>query len=102
MLIMKRRKGESILIGEDIEIQLVHIGRSRVKVAIRAPQDLRILHLALHPGREASKSVRWTASVVPARLGVAIALLMSTTRTEGTQVWGVVVTRGHLALTPSY
>jgi len=43
MLMMKRRQGEAILIGDDIEIQLAHIGRSKVKLAIRAPRHLRVI-----------------------------------------------------------
>ncbi|HUB82523.1 MAG TPA: carbon storage regulator [Bryobacteraceae bacterium] len=39
MLIMSRRRGESILIGDDIEIVIAHVGRSRVKVGIRAPRE---------------------------------------------------------------
>ena len=38
MLMMSRRQGEVILIGDDIEILIAHIGRSRVKVGIRAPR----------------------------------------------------------------
>ena len=43
MLIMSRRQGETILIGEDIEIVIAHIGRSRVKVGIRAPRQLLVV-----------------------------------------------------------
>lgn len=39
MLMMSRREGEVILIGDDIEIVVAHIGRSRVKVGIRAPRE---------------------------------------------------------------
>ena len=39
MLVMSRRQGETILIGDDIEIVIAHIGRSRVKVGIRAPRE---------------------------------------------------------------
>lgn len=35
---MRRRAGESILIGEDIEIQIIHIGESRIKIGITAPR----------------------------------------------------------------
>ena len=42
-MMMKRRQGEAILIGDDIEIQLAHIGRSKVKLAIRAPRHLRVI-----------------------------------------------------------
>ena len=38
MLVMSRRQGETILIGDEIEIVIAHIGRSRVKVGIRAPR----------------------------------------------------------------
>ena len=43
MLIISRRQGEAILIGEDIEIVIAHIGRSRVKVGIRAPRATPVL-----------------------------------------------------------
>ena len=36
---MSRRAGETILIGDDIEVVIAHIGRSRVKVGIRAPRE---------------------------------------------------------------
>lgn len=36
---MSRREGETILIGDEIEIVIAHIGRSRVKVGIRAPRE---------------------------------------------------------------
>jgi carbon storage regulator len=43
VLIMSRRQGETILIGEDIEIVIAHIGRSRVKVGIRAPRQMLVV-----------------------------------------------------------
>jgi len=43
MLIMSRRQGETILIGNDIEIVIAHIGRSRVKVGIRAPREMTVV-----------------------------------------------------------
>ena len=43
MLIMSRRQGETILIGDDIEIVIAHIGRSRVKVGICAPRQLLVV-----------------------------------------------------------
>jgi len=43
MLMMARREGETILIGDDIEVVIAHIGRSRVKVGIRAPRELPVL-----------------------------------------------------------
>jgi len=43
MLMMARREGETILIGDDIEVVIAHIGRSRVKVGIRAPRELTVM-----------------------------------------------------------
>jgi carbon storage regulator len=43
MLMMKRRAGESILIGDDIEIHLAHIGRTRVKIGIQAPRHVAVV-----------------------------------------------------------
>jgi carbon storage regulator len=40
MLVMSRRQGETILIGDEIEIVIAHIGRSRIKVGIRAPRHM--------------------------------------------------------------
>ena len=43
MLMMSRRRGETILIGDEIEILIAHIGRSRVKVGIRAPRHMPVI-----------------------------------------------------------
>jgi carbon storage regulator len=40
---MSRREGETILIGDDIEIVIAHISRSRVKVGIRAPREMPVM-----------------------------------------------------------
>ncbi len=40
MLILSRRRRESIVIGEDIVITIVDIGRGRVQVGVRAPSYL--------------------------------------------------------------
>lgn len=43
MLMMSRRQGETILIGDEIEIVIAHLGRSRVRVGIRAPREMAVL-----------------------------------------------------------
>jgi carbon storage regulator len=43
MLVMSRREGETILIGDDIEIVIARIGRTRVKVGIRAPRETLVI-----------------------------------------------------------
>ena len=42
MLIMRRRAGESILIGDDVEIQVIETGPARVKLGILAPKHVSV------------------------------------------------------------
>ena len=62
MLVTLRRQGEALLIGDDIEIVVVHVGRSRVKVGIRAPRKYRIV-----PGedKQVPESVPAVSSMAP-------------------------------------
>lgn len=46
MLLIARRIGESIRIGEDIEVKIIGASRSRVVVAIAAPRSLKILRVS--------------------------------------------------------
>ncbi|KGN03430.1 carbon storage regulator [Clostridium novyi A str. 4570] len=48
MLVVKRKKGESILIGDDIEITIVNLESGAVKVAIDAPKEITILRKELY------------------------------------------------------
>lgn len=43
MLVLRRKIGESLRIGSDIEIQVIEIGSSRVKLGITAPPQVLIL-----------------------------------------------------------
>lgn len=52
MLIVTRKKSESILIGEDIEVIVTDIGAERVKIGIRAPKGIPIIRRELMETRE--------------------------------------------------
>lgn len=43
MLVVTRKKDQSILIGDDIEIKIVKIEDGSVKIAIEAPKEMTIL-----------------------------------------------------------
>lgn len=43
MLVLNRKKGEAILIGNNIRITIEKIDRDRVTLGFDAPQDVRIL-----------------------------------------------------------
>jgi carbon storage regulator len=43
MLVIRRRAGESILIGPDIEIEILDAGPNRVKLGIAAPRSTQVV-----------------------------------------------------------
>ena len=47
MLILQRRTGESVVIGEDVRISVVSIEGGRVRLAISAPPEVSILRSEL-------------------------------------------------------
>ncbi|MBC8631666.1 carbon storage regulator CsrA [[Eubacterium] tenue] len=48
MLVITRKKDESILIGDDIEIKIIKIDDRSVKLAIDAPRDKVILRKEIY------------------------------------------------------
>lgn len=48
MLVISRKKGESLLIGEDVEITIVKIENGSVKIAISAPKEIGVLRKELY------------------------------------------------------
>jgi carbon storage regulator len=47
MLVITRKEGESLLIGDNIEINISKISDGNVKIAIRAPREMTILRKEL-------------------------------------------------------
>lgn len=47
MLILQRKAGESLVIGEDITVRVVSVDGMRVRLAISAPEDVPILRSEL-------------------------------------------------------
>jgi carbon storage regulator len=43
MLVIRRRAGESVLIGEGVEVEVLEIAGNQVKIGISAPRDVLIL-----------------------------------------------------------
>lgn len=54
MLILRRRPGEALLIGDDVEIEVLEAGSWGVKVGIHAPKAVSILRKELRVVREAN------------------------------------------------
>jgi carbon storage regulator len=47
MLVLRRRAGESVFIGDDIEIEILAISSQGAKIGIRAPRETVILRKEL-------------------------------------------------------
>lgn len=55
MLILQRKPGESVVIGEDITISVVSVEGGRVRLAISAPPEVSILRSELLDARLANQ-----------------------------------------------
>lgn len=61
MLILQRKTGESLLIGEDVEISVLAVEAGRVRLAIEAPKSVSILRSELKNAMAAN----WEAAEAP-------------------------------------
>ena len=73
MLVLSRRSGESIAIGEGIRVTIVEVSGDRVKVGIEAPHDVVILRQELCDAVEAEN--RAAQQVRPEQMGEALRTL---------------------------
>ncbi len=53
MLVLSRKVGEKIHIGNDVLVEVRRISGNRVTLALRAPRDVRILRAELEPAANA-------------------------------------------------
>jgi carbon storage regulator len=72
MLIVSRRKGQRIIIGDDIEVIVTEISRSSVKIGIQAPPECTILRGEVHEAIERANREAVEAGLDPAALQEAV------------------------------
>ena len=69
MLVLTRKRGETIKIGDDILVKVVQTGRGSVKIGIQAPSHLRVLRGELTPFiREIELDLDASDSGIPAEV----------------------------------
>lgn len=68
MLVIRRRAGEAILIGADIEIQVIETSPSRVKLGIVAPPEVLVLRKEIQLARQ--QNLAAARGLASGRLGV--------------------------------
>ena len=52
MLVIRRRVGQSVFIGEDVEIEILDAGPGKVKLGITAPREILVLRNEIRFTRE--------------------------------------------------
>ena len=62
MLMIRRRCGESILVGDNIEVQVLEVTGNRVKLGISAPRDVLVLRNELRLTEEFNRDASRPAS----------------------------------------
>ena len=55
MLVVRRREGESVLIGSDIEVVVLEAGSNRVKLGITAPREVLVFRKELELTRQQNR-----------------------------------------------
>jgi carbon storage regulator len=66
MLVIRRRVGEILLVGDDVEIEILECSHSQVKLGIRAPKQITILRKEIHLTGEQNRIA--SRKVTPANL----------------------------------
>ena len=83
MLVLSRKPGESILIGEDIEISIVEVRGDTVRIGINAPRNITILRQELLA--EVAKTNIEAVSTARDAEGILKSLLSGKLKEEGEQ-----------------
>ncbi len=66
MLILSRKKNESIIINDNIEISVVEIKGDQIKLGIKAPRSVKVFRQEVYLAiQEANKEAVKTSSVLP-------------------------------------
>jgi carbon storage regulator len=67
MLILTRKQGESFLLGDNIEISISEISGDKVRIAIDAPRDIKVLRKELKDASELNKEAADSTSLTSAK-----------------------------------
>lgn len=68
MLVFTRRRGEAIIIGGGIEVQVLRVGRDGVRLGVVAPQNVPVHRQEIHAQiSEANRAAVDPAAADPAR-----------------------------------
>ena len=82
MLILQRKEGESLLIGEEVEVTVLAVEAGRVRLAISAPPEVSILRSELLDARLANQDSAVEESAPAELLGLLGGMPVSPSKTH--------------------
>lgn len=65
MLVLTRKPGEQIVIGDNIVVTLVSIGNGRVKIGVEAPPTVEVNRQEVHQQKQAEKAAAQVGPSLP-------------------------------------
>lgn len=65
MLVLSRRKGESIVIGDNIRVVIVDIIDNKIRLGIEAPKDVTIHRHEIHEKIKEQERERTETQIIP-------------------------------------
>ena len=80
MLVFRRQQGESFRVGENVEVRILRVGRSHVKIGVIAPREVEIFRTELSNLNRQAVVRDWKAPAVRRRLEKVLGRLKSSTR----------------------
>jgi len=63
MLVLSRKLGEKIVIGDNIVVTVVKIDRNQIRLGIEAPQDVQVYREEIAPQRNGGKTALQAVTV---------------------------------------
>lgn len=62
MLVIRRRTGEALLVGAEVELEILEISGGQVKLGIRAPREIVVLRKEVKITEEENRAASLSAS----------------------------------------
>jgi carbon storage regulator CsrA len=60
MLVFRRQRGESFLIGNEIEVRILHVGRGFVKIGVIAPRHVEVCRSEISQFNRTAAATDWS------------------------------------------
>jgi len=77
MLVFRRQPGESFLIGENVEVRILQVGRGYVKIGVIAPREVEIYRSEIAGLNREAAATDWSSPQVTQSLREWLDLLKS-------------------------